>query len=73
LPSIPSETVSAVAFSPSRSQTAGAQSPPSDNLPVVLEEAYAATVDPERYESLLDACSVEPLKYSTNWVANGRR
>ena len=55
MPSIPSDTVSAVAFSPSRSQTAGPQSPPSDNLPVVLEEAYAATVDPERYESLLDA------------------
>ena len=29
-----------------------------DALPVVLEEAYAATVDPERYESLLEAWEV---------------
>jgi len=42
----------------------------SDALPVVLDEAYAATVDPERYESLLDAWEsyLQRMNESTNAV-----
>ncbi len=48
-------TVTATLYGETSSEDASAEDTPSDGLPVVLEEAYAATVDPERYESLLDA------------------